>query len=357
MAALAVRPLGLSRLIAVCGGAALLGTGLVGLALLPSASVGFMVWSLALCGAGLGLAVRCSRTPRSTATLVSVRSGTLTVGARHVGLVLALALIAPLLASKVPTAGDQALLRGTAVLLDAPIGLDKKVPVALDLRKAFARAQAGETPDLKQPFNAHGAASDSALAAVRDDLAGAIETTITRALAAGLLPLRRVRRAGADRGRRLPPEDRMKPAAWIVTALLLSGAVLVGVELGKGALAEPSPKIADPCQPRAGRTGGIDATIQRIVLDGLDGAACRLHTTREELALSARRKRAWAARAGGTRIRSRSRCGQACCTRSTRPSSEGTCRGFLAPALRGIVERAPLGKLVRGGISLQDQLG
>jgi hypothetical protein len=66
-------------------------------------------------------------------------------------------------------------------LLDAPVGLDKKLPVALDLRKAFDRAQAGETPDLKQPFNAHGAQHDSALAATRDRLAGAIAATITRA--------------------------------------------------------------------------------------------------------------------------------------------------------------------------------
>ena len=181
VAALAVRPLRLSRLIAVCGGAALLGTGLVGLALLPSASVGFMVWSLALCGAGLGLALPVLSNAALDRDAGLVRSGTLTVGVRHVGLVLALALIAPLLASKVPAAGDQALLRGTAVLLDAPIGLDKKVPVALDLRKAFARAQEGETPDLRQPFNAHGAAHDPALAAVRDDLQGAIAATITRA--------------------------------------------------------------------------------------------------------------------------------------------------------------------------------
>jgi MFS family permease len=181
VAALAVRPLRLSRAAAVCGGAALLGTGLVGLALLPSASVGFMVWSLALCGAGLGLAVPVLSNAALLAGPGMTRSGTLTVGARHLGLVLALALIAPLLASKVPAAGDRALLRGTAVLLDAPIGLDKKVPVALDLNKAFDRAQAGETPDLKEPFNAHGAAHDSALAAVRDDLAGAIATTITRA--------------------------------------------------------------------------------------------------------------------------------------------------------------------------------
>jgi hypothetical protein len=98
-----------------------------------------------------------------------------------VGLVLALALIAPLLASKVPAAGDRALLKGTAVLLDAPVGLDKKVPVALDLRGAFARAQAGETPDLAEPFDAHGARHDSALAATRDRLLGTIEATITRA--------------------------------------------------------------------------------------------------------------------------------------------------------------------------------
>jgi hypothetical protein len=86
-----------------------------------------------------------------------------------------------LLASKVPAAGDRALLKGTAVLLDAPVGLDKKVPVALDLRDAFARAQAGETPHLAEPFDAHGARHDSALASARDRLLGTIEATITRA--------------------------------------------------------------------------------------------------------------------------------------------------------------------------------
>ena len=169
-AALAVRPLRAS----VAAGAGLLALGLIGLALLPSASVWLLLWALALCGAGLGLALP----PLSNAALPS---GTLTIGARHLGLVVALAAIAPLLASKVPAAGDRALLKGTAVLLDAPIGLDKKVPVALDLRQAFARARAGETPDLAQPFNAHGAEHDSSLAATRDKLLGTIEATITRA--------------------------------------------------------------------------------------------------------------------------------------------------------------------------------
>ena len=149
----------------------------------------------------------------------------------------------------------------------------------------------------------------------------------------------------------------MKPALWVLVGLLVSGAVLVGVELGKGALNEPSPKIADPCQPRAGRTGGIDTTIQRIVLDGLDGAACRLHTTREELVLSL---------GGGSALGTTRRWDdhtievalRAGLLRSVDAAEQrGDVPGFLAPALRGIVERAPLGKLVRGGISLQDLLG
>ena len=181
LAALAMLRLRLSPLTAVCSGSALLGVGLVGLALLPSASVGFMVWSLALCGAGIGLALPVLSNAALDQSAGLTRSGTLTVGARHLGLVLALALIAPLLASRVPEAGDKALLRGTAVLLDAQIGLDKKVPVALDLRKAFAKAQEGETPDLREPFNANGARSDPALAAVRDRLFEAIAATITRA--------------------------------------------------------------------------------------------------------------------------------------------------------------------------------
>src|SRR4249919_1341813 len=182
-AAIVARPLErrLPRLVAVCGGATLVAGGLVGLALLPSASVGFAVWALALCGAGLGLAVPVLSDAVLDLGSGMTRSGTLTVGARHVGLVLALALIAPLLASKVPAAGDRAMLKATAVLLDAPVGLDKKVPVALSLRGAFARAQEGETPDLAQPFNEHGARHDSALAAARDRLLGTIEDTITRA--------------------------------------------------------------------------------------------------------------------------------------------------------------------------------
>jgi hypothetical protein len=133
-------------------------------------------------------------------------------------------------------------------------------------------------------------------------------------------------------------------------ALLLSGAALVGVELGKGALDEPAPKIANPCQPREGRTGGIDATVQRIVLDGLDGAACRLHTSREELVLSL------GGGVGVTRRWDEHTIEVALRAGLLRSVDEAVQRGdvpsFLAPALRQFVQSAPLDQLVRGGIGL-----
>ena len=109
------------------------------------------------------------------------RSGTFTIGVRHLGLVVALASIAPLLAAKLPDAGDQAKLKAAAVLLDAPVGLSTKVPIALDLAGEFERAQAGEIPDLAQPFNRHGAGGDPEVASTRDTLVGTVEETITRA--------------------------------------------------------------------------------------------------------------------------------------------------------------------------------
>jgi hypothetical protein len=139
-----------------------------------------------------------------------------------------------------------------------------------------------------------------------------------------------------------------------LAALLAAGVVLVAVELGKGALSDPLPKLANPCVPRDGRTGGIDATVQRIVLDGLDGAACRLHTTREELVLSlapeAGLHRRWDAHTIEVAIR-------AGLLRSIDEAQRrGDIPGFVAPLLRDVVRHAPIDRLVRGEISLRDLL-
>jgi hypothetical protein len=147
----------------------------------------------------------------------------------------------------------------------------------------------------------------------------------------------------------------VRPAAWVLAVLLVSVAVLVGVELGRGALDEPAPKLANPCQPRGGRTGGIDATIQRIVLDGLDGAACRLHTTREELVLSLAPESGVRQRWDSHTIEAAVRAGL---LRSIDAAKQrGDLPGFAASLLDELVKRAPIGQLVRGGLSLGSLLG
>jgi hypothetical protein len=73
----------------------------------------------------------------------------------------------------------------------------------------------------------------------------------------------------------------------ILAVLLGAALALIVVELSIGAIGFGKPKLADPCRDKpAFKGGGIDGEVQRFALSGLNGAACRLHTTREELVLS-----------------------------------------------------------------------
>jgi MFS family permease len=161
-------------------GVLLLAGGLVALALLPAISTGIAVVGLALCGVGMGLAV-----PVLTQLAVHpehglVHDGTLTIGARHVGLVLALLLVAPVLSHDLQRGGRNAELGAARVLLDADIPITKVVPIALDLRKTLDRTPRGTVPDVAPAFNKQGAATEPRLAAARDSLADTIKGAITR---------------------------------------------------------------------------------------------------------------------------------------------------------------------------------
>jgi hypothetical protein len=83
----------------------------------------------------------------------------------------------------------------------------------------------------------------------------------------------------------------LRPAALAVLVLALGAAALIGTELGMGAIGFGEARIADPCTAKpqvseGGIFGSIDAAVQRFALSGLNGAACSLHTSREELVLS-----------------------------------------------------------------------
>ena len=72
-----------------------------------------------------------------------------------------------------------------------------------------------------------------------------------------------------------------------LAALAVAAASLIVIELALGALRFGEPRLADPCTSKpAFAGGGIDGAVQRFALSGLNGAACELHTTREEFVLS-----------------------------------------------------------------------
>jgi MFS family permease len=207
-ATIAARPVGrgLTTVQGVAGGVLLLAAGLASLALLPRVSNLLVAVSLAFCGLGIGLAVPVLTRVALHQDAGLVRSGAITVAARHAGLVLALALVAPLLTSALDTAGNKALLVGTKTILDANVPLRKKVPISLALRDALQSAKKGEVPDLGKPFDDAGAGSNDDVRHARDSLVNALQSTLTRgfrssfALSAlfallALIPAVRLRRA------------------------------------------------------------------------------------------------------------------------------------------------------------------
>jgi hypothetical protein len=150
---------------------------------------------------------------------------------------------------------------------------------------------------------------------------------------------------------------RLTGGVVLLLALLVGAAALVGVELGKGAARSVSPAIANPCRARAPFAGGgIDGVIQRIVLNGLDGAACRLGTSREELVLSLRS-------GTGVRLRNADRNDAEAAIRAglLRSVDEADSRGdipsFLVPVVRRLIRTAPLDTLIQGGITLGNLFG
>ncbi len=275
---------------AALAGAVLLAAGLVALALLPATSPALVAAAMAVCGAGMGAAVPVLTELGAGEGGVSLRRGTATVAARHAGLVLALLLVAPLLSHDLQTGGHNAVLGAAQQLLGADVPLRQEVPIALDLRTAIDRAPRGSVPDLGAAFNRHGALQDPRLGRLRDQVTGAVQAALTRSfrrslllcalLAALALIAIALTRWQPTAVARAPGPRRLAPIGAVAAGL-------IALELALGAGSFGVPHLADPCTSRPGPAGGgLDGTLQRLARSTLDGAACQLHTTREQLVLS-----------------------------------------------------------------------
>ena len=140
-------------------------------------------------------------------------------------------------------------------------------------------------------------------------------------------------------------------AGVVLLVLLVAAMVLVVVELGKGAVGYGSGTVANPCHSRSFAGSGIDAAVQRVVLDGLDGAACRLGTSRETLVLSLSRGNGFPHRHFDRQtVENAFRAGMLAAI--DRAEQRGDVPSFLAPILRQAVQSAPLDQLLRGAFGL-----
>ena len=151
--------------------------------------------------------------------------------------------------------------------------------------------------------------------------------------------------------------SRRQVAIAALVALVVGAIALVGVELANGAADAGALAVRDPCEPRPAYPGeGLDAVLQRIVLDGLDGAACELGTTREGLVLSlAPSSSAEPIPWDDETIERAVRAGLLEAIDDA--EQRGSANGIGAALLRQVVERSPVQWLIDGGQGLAGLLG
>jgi len=263
-------------------GCALVGGGVLTLALLPEAQLGWTIAPQALAGVGMGMALPSiaggllpERTSADAARLLTLR---------HLGIAAALAVLAPVLSHDLDAATQRARERGVALVLDAPFDPLEKVKLAPallagvesrdprdGLRRAIAEHRGDVGADERAAYDRLGRRADETLTtAVGDAFRTAFIVTGALALLAALLL------AGLGG---LSPQSGV--AVGVVAMTLAAYAIL------HATLAPEPVRLQDPCEHRElPSAGGIGGFLQDRALELLDSTACRLHASREELVLA-----------------------------------------------------------------------
>jgi predicted MFS family arabinose efflux permease len=262
-------------------GCLLVAGGVAALAPMSTASAWWAIAPEIAAGVGMGLALPAlsesllpERTPADAARVLT---------ARHVGITVALLLLAPVIANRLDTAVQQAREREVAVMLDASLNPESKVRLVGELvggigttdpRGDLDRAIAAFRPKLS-------AGQQTAL----DELQGHADQTIVTAVSDTFRVPFLIAAAFALAGALvLVPGVRTRlviAAAGVALAVPLA---TTGVSL---AVAPTPVAIADPCKPRSlPHSGGLTGAVQDLALRGLDIAACHFGSSREALVLA-----------------------------------------------------------------------
>jgi hypothetical protein len=243
----------------------------------------------------------------------------------------------------------------TAVMLDAPVGGIDKVQIAIDVREQLRTTPEGEVPDFDEVFAQNGAGDDPEVAQLQNDLETTISEVLTRGfrdaflvaagLAAlsgvvGLVAIQRVR--GPGHGVQVARRAAVPVGIGLVVVAVTVPAAAVaagGTDMGSIEVADPCLAPADPFEG-----SGFDAAVQRFALSGINGAACELGVSREELILSLEPRSGVELEWDRDTIDDAIRSGV---QRAIDDADErGSLPGWIAGPLRGLVGRMPVSWLL-----------
>lgn len=276
LAALAALLIGGPKRARALAGAILLAGGAAALAFLPAPTIAWTVVPQVLAGLGMGLALpalsRDRDLPDAARNLV----------ARHAGIVLVLAILAPVATARLEDATERAILQGASLVLDAQIDPLKKLELAPGLL---------DEVDVDRPREALSEAVDArraefaADADVYDRLGDRLDDVVVAAIQDAFRIAYLIAAALALIAAALFASAWRRPAVWLAAAAAAGCAVVFVVEADDEA--PPEVVLQDPCQERALPQGdGITGALQQQALRMLDDAACKAGSTREELALA-----------------------------------------------------------------------
>jgi hypothetical protein len=261
-------------------GSGLIGGGIAALAFVPSDDIAWLVVPECVAGFGMGLAL----TPLIEDILPerTFDARALNLAVRHLGITLALVALAPMIHRDLDRAVEHAKLQSVGVVLAAPIGPREKISLAPklvaavhtsrplegvreDARRARPTVKASERLRFDAMFHR---IETTFVAAARDAFRNAFLIAAALAFAAAALLIVEA------------------PAAAI--AALVAGAGVAGAQALVNHFAAPQTyALGAPCESRPlPHSGGLGGLTQDVVLKAVDGAACRLDATREELVLA-----------------------------------------------------------------------
>jgi MFS family permease len=266
------------------GGSFLVAAGVVSLAFLPLDTVALTIAPQLVAGTGMGMALPAlaggllpERTSADAARLLAVR---------HLGITLALALLAPIAATQLDHAAERVRERGAALILDARLPPADKLELAsvaaADLEAIAPRAALGSALEQARP-----GIDPTHLAEHRRLERRADETLVTAVNKAFATPFLICGALALLAAGGLLAATRTRPAGAALAACVVAAA-LIPAQAAITAATKPAPvAIADPCEDRSvPEAGGLDGRLQDRALVLLDDAACRLGSSREELALA-----------------------------------------------------------------------